>query len=128
MEKLTKEGFLTSIFNYEKKSEWEYQGEKPCLIEFHDDSCPPCQALGPVLDELSELYENRILFYRVDMSEEAELADELGIKNLPTIVLCPVGDKPIVFQGATSEEKLRPILEEELLGGLSEPDGDHTKE
>ena len=115
MEKLTKDGFLISVFNYEEKTEWEYQGSIPCLIEFHDDSCPPCHAIETVLEELSEQYRDRVLFFRVDFTEETVLAEELGVKNLPTLVLCPLGDKPIVYQGVTSKEKLQSIIEEELL-------------
>jgi thioredoxin-like negative regulator of GroEL len=120
MEKLTKDGFLKSVFNYEAGTEWEYQGDTPCLIEFHDDSCPPCQALAPVIEELSEEYRDRILFYRVAVTEESVLAEELGVKNMPTLVLCPLNDKPIVYQGATSKEKLQPVIEEELLGNKTE--------
>ena len=125
MENLTKDGFLTSVFDYEHKSEWDYQGRLPCIIEFHDDGCPPCRALAPVLDELSKQYANRVTFYRVDMSQESVLADELGVKNLPTLVLCPVDEKPIVFQGAASKDKLEPIIEKELLkveAGADRPD------
>lgn len=115
MKRLTKDGFLEAVFDYEKKTEWEYQGDIPCLIEFHDDSCPPCQALGPVLQELLEQYQDRVVFFRVDVSEETVLAEELGVKNLPTLVLCPIGEKPIVYQGAASRERLETVIEDELL-------------
>jgi thioredoxin-like negative regulator of GroEL len=126
MKKLTKEGFLTSVFNYEEKAEWEYQGDTPCIIDFHDDSCPPCQALEPVIEELSEHYRDRVIFFRVDVSEETVLAEELGVKNLPTLVLCPIGDKPIVYQGAASKEKLQPVIEKELLRTRAERENDTT--
>ena len=79
MEKLTKDGFLISVFNYEEKTEWEYQGSTPCLIEFHDDSCPPCHAIETVLEELSEQYRDRVLFFRVDFTEDSVGGVGLGV-------------------------------------------------
>jgi thioredoxin-like negative regulator of GroEL len=115
MQNLTKQGFLTAVFDYESKKTWEYQGELPCLIEFHDDTCPPCQAVKPIIEQLAREFEGKVLFYRVDTPAEQELAGELGITNMPTLVLCPLGAKPVVFQGATSEAKLRSVIEQELL-------------
>jgi thioredoxin-like negative regulator of GroEL len=91
------------------------------VIGFHDDACPPCRAILPVIDELSGVYENRVLFYKVDMSSEADLARDMGIKNLPTVVLCPLNDKPVVFAGAAAKDKLRDAIERELLGAAQQP-------
>ncbi|MBD3170551.1 MAG: thioredoxin fold domain-containing protein [candidate division Zixibacteria bacterium] len=115
MDKLTKKSFLLEIFDYETKDEWNYQGKKPCLIDFHDDTCAPCQAVDPILRELSETYSGMIAFYRVDIREEKELTQELGVSNLPTMVLCPMDDKPVVLQGAASKEKIKQAIDNELL-------------
>jgi thioredoxin-like negative regulator of GroEL len=116
MRSLSKAEFLSAVFDYERKETWEYQGSLPCLIEFHDDSCPPCQVVKPIIELLAGEFEGRVLFYRVDTPSEQELASELGVTNMPTLVLCPLEGKPVVFQGATSEEKLRSVIEQELLG------------
>jgi len=121
IEILTKDNFLNVVFNYEQHNEWKYQGRLPCLIDFHDDSCPPCRALFPVVDELSRSYHDRVLFYKVDITKEPALARELGVKNLPTIVLCPMNDKPVVFAGAAAKDKLRDAIERELLGAVHQP-------
>jgi len=34
MENLTKETFLTKVFNYEQNQEWKFKGEIPCRNEF----------------------------------------------------------------------------------------------
>lgn len=115
MQSLSRDQFLAAVFDYENKQSWDYQGELPCLIEFHDDGCPPCQAVKPIIERLSAEFQGRVLFYRVDTPNEEELAGELGVTHMPTLVLCPLGDKPVVFQGATSESKLRTVIEQELL-------------
>ena len=111
---LDRAGFLQDVFDYEHGSDWKYQGQLPCLIDFHDESCPPCQALEPELRKTAEACGDQVLFYRVDFERESQLASELGIKNLPTLVLCPLDRKPLVMQGATNKERLMQIIEREL--------------
>jgi len=115
MQLLNKKNFLEKIFNYEKNKEWSYQGDLPCVIDFHDDTCPPCLAVAPILDELQEQYDGTVDFFKVHIRNEKTLAQELGIRNLPTLVFCPLDDKPVVIEGAASKEKLMSVIERELL-------------
>jgi thioredoxin-like negative regulator of GroEL len=115
MELLSKEDFLEKVFDYEKNKEWKYQGDLPCVIDFHDDTCPPCLAVAPILDELEKQYDGTVDFFKVDIRNEKTLAQELGIRNLPTLVFCPMDEKPVVIEGAASKEKLMSAIEKELL-------------
>jgi thioredoxin 1 len=115
IENLTKDKFLSDVFDYERKDEWEYQGQLPCVIDFYDESCPPCRIIRPIIEELCLEYRDRVRFYEVNTAKESFLARDMGIKNLPTIVLCPKGEKPVVFQGAAPKDKLRLAIEWELL-------------
>jgi thioredoxin-like negative regulator of GroEL len=112
---LTRSGFLEKVFDYEKQAEWQYQGQKPCVIAFHDESCPPCKAMETSFREVARIYCERVDFYSVDFTTESQLAAELGVKNLPTLVFCPIGDKPVVLQGAATAGKLKDTVERELL-------------
>ena len=116
MNLLTREDFLLQVFNYEESQDWQYQGTIPCLIDFHDDLCAPCLAIAPVLTELEEYYKGRVKFYKVAAPEQKLLVRELGVVNFPTLVLCPLGDKPVVLQGAAKKEKIQSTIEKELLG------------
>jgi thioredoxin reductase (NADPH) len=55
-------------------------------LDFYSTECPPCDALAPKFDGLSQLYGNEIKFLKIFRQGNRELADLLHIKSSPTIV------------------------------------------
>ena len=127
IENMTRNLFLCRVFDYQNKQEWEYQDNLPCVIEFYDDACPPCRLTEPILRAVAHDFESRVRFYKVDTAVETTLARDLGINNLPTFVLCPVDDKPVVVLGAVKRDKLSSAIEKELLEKASS-DGINSEE
>jgi len=105
-EHLTKETFLTKVFDYENKKEWEYQGDLPCVIDFYADWCQPCKMVAPVLEELSTEYEGKVHIYKINTEEQQELAGIFGIRSIPSILFVPVGDKPQMAVGALPKDAI----------------------
>ena len=50
-QQLTKEKFISDIFDYENNQEWSYKGDLPCIIDFYADWCQPCKIVSPVLED-----------------------------------------------------------------------------
>jgi thioredoxin reductase (NADPH) len=55
-------------------------------IDFYSTECPPCEALAPKFDNLSELYGDEIKFLKVFRQGNRELADSLDVKGSPTVL------------------------------------------
>lgn len=115
MEHLTKETFLKKVFNYEQNKEWKFEGDLPCLIDFYADWCGPCKVIAPVLEELSVEFAGKINIYKVDTEEQQELAAAFGIRSIPSLLFCPVGDQPQMAQGALPKNDLKRVINEVLL-------------
>lgn len=104
MEHLTKETFLTKVFDYENNTEWKYEGELPAIIDFYADWCGPCKMVAPILEDLSREYERKISVYKVDTDKEQELASVFGIRSIPSILFIPKEGKPQMAAGAMPKE------------------------
>jgi thioredoxin len=113
---LTKAEFLTKVMNYEKNpKEWVFLGNKPCIIDFYATWCGPCKMLSPIMEELAQEYAGKVDFYKIDTDQEQELAAYFGIQSIPTILFCPMGDKPQIAQGALPKETLKQAIDEVLM-------------
>lgn len=115
MEHLTKATFLTKVFDYENKQEWEFSGERPCIIDFYADWCAPCRMVAPILEELAEEYKGKVDIYKIDTEAEQELAAVFGIRSIPSILFVPMNDKPQMAAGALPKESFVQAINEILL-------------
>lgn len=109
-ELLTKETFLTKVFNYEENKEWKFEGDKPCIIDFYADWCGPCKMVAPILEELSEEYKGKVDIYKVDTEAEQELAAAFGIRSIPSMLFVPSDSQPQMSQGALPKHQLEEVM------------------
>ena len=113
---LTKAEFLTKVANYEANpQEWKYLGDRPAIIDFYADWCAPCKTIAPILEDLAKEYDGQIYIYKINTEEEQELAAAFGIRSIPTILFCPMGENPQMAQGAMPKDAFKQAIEEVLL-------------
>ena len=118
-EQLTKETFLTKVFDYEKNQDWKFSGELPAIIDFWAPWCGPCRMVGPVLEELSEEYKGKVNIYKVNTDEEQELGSVFGIRSIPSILFVPLEVQPKMAVGALPKESIKHTIDKELLFSVS---------
>jgi len=113
-ENLTKETFLTKVFDFEKNQEWNYQGELPAIVDFWAPWCGPCRMVGPVIEELSNEYAGKVSFYKVNVDDEQEIAGVFGIRSIPSLLFIPKEGKPKMAMGALPKDALVEVIEKEF--------------
>ena len=109
---LTRELFVKKVSPLIYHSlEFRFLGEKPAVLDFYAEWCSPCQMVAPVLEELSDLFDGKVDFYKINVDEENELSAHFNIRSIPTLLL--VGSDGAVqrFMGAMSRERLKTLVE-----------------
>jgi thioredoxin len=113
---INKADFLEKVYNYEKNtSEWVYEGEKPCIIDFYADWCGPCRRIAPIMKELATEYKTDILIYKIDVDKEKELAAHFGVSSIPMILFVPKEGRPQYLLGAYPKETIVETINSFLL-------------
>ena len=81
-------------------------GQLPFVIDFWATWCGPCRMLAPIIAELAKEYDGRITVGKCDVEENDELAEEFGIRNIPTVLFFKGGEMVDKVVGAVNKSKL----------------------
>ncbi len=81
----------------------------PIIVDFWAPWCGPCRAQGPILDKWLEDHSGQAEVVKVNVDENGDLATNLGITSIPTIMLFAGGaekDRGIGVQDAASLDEM----------------------
>jgi len=91
----------------------------PVIVDFWAQWCPWCMRLMPVFEEVSKQYEGRLVFAKVNVEEQQEIAQSNGILGIPIMKMFCNGRNVGELVGYTSKEKLVQELDK-LLSTIKE--------
>ncbi len=84
------------------------------LVDFWAEWCGPCKMVAPVLDDLSQEYDGKIKFTKVDVDENPETAMKYGIRSIPTLLVFKDGSPVDQVVGAVPRAVIKKRLDSAL--------------
>ena len=90
------------------------KSDKPVLVDFWAEWCGPCRMIGPVVEELSKVYDGKAVVGKVDVDSNPGISMKYGIRNIPTLLIFKGGEIVDKQVGAVPKSVLANKLEGQL--------------
>ena len=79
----------------------------PVLVDFWADWCAPCKIIAPVVEELAKEFDGKVKVAKSNVDQSPELATELSVLNIPTLILFKDGNEVSRIIGVNSKEAIK---------------------
>jgi thioredoxin len=85
--------------------------EVPVLIDFWAEWCQPCKQISPIVEQLAQEFAGQVKFAKVNIDDEPQIAGQLRIQSIPTLMIFFQGQVADMIVGAVGKEQLRSRLQ-----------------
>jgi putative thioredoxin len=92
----------------------EESHKRPVVVDFWADWCEPCKVLMPLLEKIATEYQGAFLLAKVNADDQQGIAQQFGVRSLPTVMVIQDGQPVDGFAGAQPEAQVRQLLEKYL--------------
>jgi thioredoxin 1 len=102
---LTDQNFKTEVLD---------ETTMPVMVDFWAEWCSPCKIVGPIVEELATEYDGKIKIAKLNVDENGQTAQSMGIMSLPSILFFKNGQVVKDLVGAQSKDTFKKEIEEVL--------------
>jgi thioredoxin 1 len=82
------------------------QSTIPVMVDFTATWCGPCKMLEPVITQLSQDWDGKVKFVKLDVDDNSNLAVQYGVMGVPTLILFVNGDPVQRLSGYQPKDRI----------------------
>jgi thioredoxin 1 len=82
------------------------KSDQPVLVDLWAAWCAPCRAMEPTIEEVAKEFEGKVTVAKLNVDENPELAQQLDVMSIPTMMLFKDGQPVSRLVGLSNKERL----------------------
>lgn len=90
------------------------KGSDVVLVDFWATWCGPCKMIAPIIDEIANEFQGKAVVGKVNVDENATLAEQFGIMSIPTMIIFKNGEIAEKMVGPRTKAQIEAALKKQM--------------
>ena len=87
------------------------KSEMPVMVDYWAEWCGPCRAIAPVLEEIAEEYNGKLIVAKMDVDQNQSTPQKYAVRGIPTLMIFKNGNVIGTKVGQASKSQLSAFID-----------------